>query len=70
MKYLIPLLFVFSGCSNNLKVGDCYNSRTEFGVFKTFKILKVGKYSYESEDREGNLYQSDSLYRSPTDCWF
>jgi hypothetical protein len=56
MKYLFALLFVFlTGCSQDLKVGDCY-----MGIFDykpiLLKVVKVGRYSYESVDVNGALY--------------
>jgi hypothetical protein len=70
MKYLILFLLTFTGCSNNLKVGDCYLGKTQNYESMRFKILKVGKYSYESEGEDGKIYVSNDKHREQTDCWF
>lgn len=80
-KLIIISLLALSGCTtqgseglgmldHDLNVGDCYMAHVNSGPMMVFKVLRVGKYSYESLGTDGQIYTSNGKGNSnQVDCF-
>jgi hypothetical protein len=58
-----------SGCTRDLKVGDCLQATFD-GKPQTVKILEVGEYSYRVMDPDGDEWRTSSKRdQVQTDCY-
>ena len=84
MKKLLILLalMLLPACSQgpkklslkDFKVGDCYAISESLDGHRVFRVVKIGKYSLESESQDGTLYiliptKGTSRDITKMDCW-